>query len=193
MSPIVVYDTRIGYLALLGVVILERLIELLVARRNEAWVRARGAVEVGAGHYPFMVVQHAAFLVACPLEVWFFDRPFIPVLGFSMLAVLIGTMVLRYWTVRTLGNRWTTRILCVPGLPPVTGGPFRFLRHPNYVAVIFEIAALPLIHSAWVTALVFSVANGFLLRIRIRTEERALEEYNHYLAEFQEIPRMVPR
>lgn len=193
MSEAVVYDTRIAFTALVGIVIAERLVELLVSRRNEAWARARGAVEAGAGHYPWMVVQHTAFLLACFLEVWLLHRPFVPVLGFSMVALLAGTMALRYWTVTTLGKRWTTRILCIPGLPPVTGGPFRFLRHPNYLAVIVEVAALPLVHSAWWTALVFSVANGFLLRTRIRAEERALEEHNHYLDEFRETPGLVPR
>lgn len=193
MTEVLGLDTRTAYLVLLAVLIAERLMELVVSRRNERRAIARGGVEAGAGHYPWMVLLHTAFLIACPLEVFWLDRPFVPALGFTMLALLVGTMALRYWTIATLGDRWTTRILCVPGLAPVTGGPFRFLRHPNYLAVILEIAALPLVHGAWMSALTFSVANGFLLRVRIRTEERALEEHNHYLEAFQETPRLVPR
>src|SRR6185503_20091073 len=115
-------------------------------------------------HYPWMVATHGSFLVACPLEVIGFDRPFVPLLGGPMLALLVGAMALRYWAIATLGRRWTTRVVVVPGLPVVTGGPYRFMRHPNYLAVVLEVAALPLVHTAWVTALVWSAANALVLR-----------------------------
>ena len=186
-------DTRVAYLLLLALVVAERLVELVMSRRNERRARERGGVEAGAGHYPWMVLLHAAFLAACPLEIWWLDRPFVPALGFSMLGLMAAAMALRYWTIHTLGDRWTTRVLVVPGMTPVTGGPFRYLRHPNYLAVILEIAALPLVHSAWGTAVFFSLANGILLRVRIRAEERALEEHNRYLESFARTPRLVPR
>jgi methyltransferase len=145
---------------------------------------AQGGVEVGEDHYRWMVVVHTLFLIACPAEVWLLDRPFVPWLAAAMLALLAGTMALRYWAISTLGKRWTTKVVCVPGLPVVTGGPYRFVRHPNYVAVVLEIAALPLIHTAWLTAAVFSLANIFVLRTRIRVEEEALSRYNDYQERF---------
>jgi methyltransferase len=139
-----------------------------------------------------MVLLHTAFLIVCPLEVWLLRRPFLPALGFSMLLVLILAVALRWWVIATLGERWTTRILCLPGVAPVTGGPYRLVRHPNYLAVIAEIAALPLVHAAWITALVFSLANAGLLRVRIAAEESALTRLSGYEAVFADRPRLVP-
>jgi methyltransferase len=168
------------YLLLIAAVALERLVELLITRRNLAWARRRGAREHGRDHYPWMVAVHASFLVACPAEVVALDRPFLPWLGVPMLALLAGAMTLRYWAIATLGRRWTTKILVVPGLPVITGGPYRWLRHPNYLAVAIEVAALPLVHTAWITALVWSVADGLVLRARIRSEEAALRRDSDY-------------
>ena len=163
------------YLLLVGVVVVERLAELVVGARNARWSLARGGVESGQGHYPAMVALHVAFLVACPAEVLLADRPFLPWLGWPMLALLVAAHALRWWCIRTLGPQWNTRVIRVPGQPLVTGGPYRWLRHPNYVAVAVEGAALPLVHTAWVTALAFTVLNAILLLgFRIPTEERAL-------------------
>lgn len=154
----------------------ERLVELRVARRNLAWARARGGIEVGAGHYPVMVVLHVGLLVGALVEVLVADRPFVPALGVVMLAVVVGAQVLRWWCIRTLGPQWNTRIVVVPGLPLVSTGPYRLLRHPNYVAVVAEGTALPLVHSAWITAAVFTAANAALLAVRIRAEDTALRD-----------------
>lgn len=169
-------DSRWLYTALVGVVAAERAVELVVSRRNEAWLRARGAVEVGADHYPAMVIVHAAFLVACPLEVWRFGRNVVPALAATGLVTLAAAQGLRWWVVATLGRRWTTRVLCLPRTTPVTTGPFRFLSHPNYLAVAVEMVALPLIHGAWWTAVLFSIGNGLLMARRIPAEERGLAE-----------------
>lgn len=168
-------DSRLLYTGLVLLVALQRLAELALSRRHERRLRARGAVEVGAGHYPWMVALHAAFLASCLAEVWWLDRPFVPALAAIAVAVLVAATGLRVWTLRTLGERWTTRVLVLPGAALVTGGPYRFLRHPNYLAVVLEVAALPLVHTAWATALVFSAANALLLRRRIGVEERALD------------------
>ena len=152
----------------------ERLAELVVSRRNAAWSFARGGVETGRGHFPVMVVLHTGLLVGLLVEVWTADRPFLPWLGWPALALALASQGLRWWCITTLGHRWNTRVIVVPGLPLVTGGPYRWLSHPNYVAVVVEGLALPLVHSAWVTAVVFTVLNAALLTVRLRVENRAL-------------------
>lgn len=159
---------------LIGLVVLERLAELAVARRNLAWARSRGGVEYGRRHYPWIVVAHVALLVAAPAEVWLLGRPFLPWLGWPMLAVVVLAQVLRWWCVGTLGRQWNTRVVVVPGMPLVHRGPYRWLRHPNYVAVVAEGLALPLVHSAWLTAPAFAAANAVLLTVRVRVEDAAL-------------------
>lgn len=162
------------YSALVALVAVERLAELVVAKRNMAWSLARGGRETGFGHYPFMVVLHTGLLAGCLLEVWLADRTFSATLGWPMFALVVLSQALRWWCIRTLGHQWNTRIVVVPGLPRVTGGPYRLFPHPNYVAVIVEGLALPLVHGAWLTALVFTVLNAGLLTVRIRAENDAL-------------------
>lgn len=174
MPSLALGDSRLLYTLLVLLVAVQRLVELRVSKRHERSLRARGAVEAGAGHYPVMVALHTLFLVSCVAEVWLLDRPFVPWLGWTALAVLAAAQALRYWTISTLGERWTTRVLVPPAEPRIVGGPFRYLRHPNYLAVALEIAALPLVHAAWLTAVGFSLANALLLRVRIGVEERAL-------------------
>jgi methyltransferase len=161
------------YLLVLGVGI-ERLIELIVAKRNAAWAFARGGKEFGHRHYPFMVVLHSLLLLGCVAEVWLLHRPFLPWLGWPMLALVAVAQVLRWWCITTLGRRWNTLVIVLPEAPLVHRGPYRFLRHPNYVAVALEGVALPLVHTAWVTAVCFTVANALLMRERIGIENRAL-------------------
>jgi methyltransferase len=162
------------YVALVLAVGAERLAELVVARRHLAWATARGGIEVGRSHYPFMVVLHVGLLMGCVAEVLGWHRSFVPALGWPMLALVLAGQALRWWCIRTLGPQWNTRVVLVPGLPLVSAGPYRFLRHPNYVAVVVEGVALPLVHSAWVTAVAFTVLNAVLLTVRIRCEDRAL-------------------
>ncbi|TXS04601.1 hypothetical protein EAO73_15305 [Streptomyces sp. col6] len=152
----------------------ERVAELAVALRNTRWARARGGVESGRGHYPAMVALHTALLAGCLAEAAVADRPFVPLLGWAMVAAVAAAQALRWWCIRTLGHRWNTRVVVVPGLPLVTGGPYRLLRHPNYVAVAAEGITLPLVHGAWVTAVVFTVCNAGLMAVRVRCEEAAL-------------------
>jgi methyltransferase len=167
-------DTTTLYVLLVCAVALERGVELVISRRNVRRLLDRGAVEVGAADYRWMVLLHTGFLLACPLEVLVLERPWLPPLAGAMVAVLAGTMAMRYWVIASLRGRWTTRVICVPGAPPVERGPFRLLAHPNYFAVVLELAALPLIHTAWLTALVFGALNLLVLRRRIRTENEAL-------------------
>jgi methyltransferase len=162
------------YVALIAVIAAERLVELVVSRRNWEWSQAHGGSEFGARHYPVMVVLHVALLVGCLVEPIVLHRPFIPVLGWPMLAVVVVAQVLRWWCITTLGPQWNTRVVVVPGAARIDGGPYRWIPHPNYVAVVVEGFALPLVHTAWLTALVFTVLNAALLRTRIKIENTAL-------------------
>lgn len=154
---------------------LERVAELIVSQRNLRWSFDRGGQEYGRGHYPVMVVLHVGLLVGALVEVHVADRLLIPALAVPMLILVLAAQALRWWCIASLGPQWNTRVVIVPGLPRVTRGPYAWLSHPNYVAVVVEGFALPLVGSAWITALVFTTVNAALLRVRIRTEDAALK------------------
>jgi methyltransferase len=164
-------------LVVIGVtlVAVQRLFELVLARGNERRARARGAVEWGKDHYPFIVALHALWLVSTLIE-GLLRGPDLPSFWPIPLAVFLLLQPLRYWTIFSLGERWTTKILVLPGAKPVRRGPYKYLNHPNYVVVVVEILAFPLIFGAWVTALVFTLLNAAILSVRIREENRALAE-----------------
>lgn len=160
-----------GYLLLLAA---ERLVELRVSARNARRLLATGGVEAGRGHYPVMVLFHAAFLAACALEPLLLPRPWPAAASLAALAAALLAQGLRWWAVAALGGRWTTRVVVLPGAPPATGGPYRFLAHPNYLAVALELAAVPLVGGAVLTAAAATLGNAALMAVRIPAEERAL-------------------
>lgn len=162
------------YYLLVLAVGLERVVELVVSTRNARWSFTKGAMEFGRSHYPVMVIIHTGLLVGCLVEPWALNRPFIAWLGWPMLAVVVASQVLRWWCIATLGRRWNTRVIVLPRAPLVRQGPYRWLHHPNYVAVVAEGLALPLVHTAWLTGTVFTLANAALLRVRLRVENSAL-------------------
>jgi methyltransferase len=164
----------IWYVVLIATVAIERIAELVVSKRNWRWSRERGGTEFGAGHYPPMVVLHGALLAGCLIEAITLHRPFIPALGWPMLAVVAAAQALRWWCISTLGPQWNTRVIVVPDAPRITGGPYGLMSHPNYVAVVVEGIALPLVHTSWITALVFTTLNAALLRTRVGVENAAL-------------------
>jgi methyltransferase len=171
-----VADDMIWFLVLILATGAERIAEVVISRRNATWAFERGGKEYGQSHYPYMVVLHTGFLLACLAEVFLGNRPFIPLLGWPMLAIAIACQGLRYWCIGTLGRQWNSRIVVVPGLGRVTRGPYRLFSHPNYAVVIAEGIALPLVYTAWITAIAFTVLNAILLfGFRIPAEERALE------------------
>jgi methyltransferase len=178
----------VGFLALLGV---ERGVELALSRAHRREALAAGGFEVGEHHYRWMAIMHVAFFGACAAEVLVLERPFPGWLGYVALALVVLAQTLRYSAVRALGKRWNVRIVVWPGAKPVTSGPYRFVRHPNYVAVAVEIACIPLVHGAWLTASVFSMLDAAILAVRIREEEQALGPA--YAVAFRGRPRMVPR
>jgi methyltransferase len=164
----------IWYALLIAAVAIERLVEVRVAERNRAASLTRGGLEFGGGHYPVMVILHVGLLVGCLAEPIMLHRNFIPELGWPMFAVVLAAQALRWWCITTLDYQWNTRVIVIPGASRVSGGPYRLVPHPNYVAVIAEGVALPLVHTAWVTAVVFSVLNGWLLSARVKVENAAL-------------------
>lgn len=166
------------YVALILATGVERVVELVISRRNAAEAFQRGGVEAGQRHFPWMVALHTGLLVACIAEVVLLNRPFLPWLGWPMLAVALACQVGRYWVIHSLGRQWNTRVIVVPGAARVADrGLYRWFRHPNYVIVAVEGIALPLVHTAWITAIVFTVLNAvLLLGFRIPAENRALRQ-----------------
>ncbi len=162
------------FTVVVALVALERVVELVVSNRNAARALAAGGRETGRGHYPVMVALHTGFLAAMLIEAWTLQPDVAPLLAGSMLLLVLAAQGLRWWCIATLGGRWNTRVIVVPGQPPVRSGPYRVLSHPNYVAVVVEGFALPLVHGCWITALGFTVANAALLAVRIRVENAAL-------------------
>lgn len=186
-------DGATWFLALLAAVAIERGAELSLSLRNARRAFARGGVEIeGRGAYAAMVGVHALFLPAAALEALLLDRPFRAGLAAFMTTLVALSMALRWWAIATLGDRWNTRVIVVPGEAAIDRGPYRFLRHPNYVAVVIEMFALPLVHGAWVTALAASAGNALLLAHRIRTEERALSEATDYATRLGGLGRFLP-
>lgn len=152
----------------------QRLVELRLAARNRRWALAQGAQEVGAGHYPLFFLLHIGWFVGWVVEAYG-RGPVLSGMWWLWLVVFAAAQLLRYWAITTLGSRWNTRILIVPGLAPIRHGPYRYLRHPNYIAVALELFSIPLIFYAWLTALIFTLLNAaLLLFIRIPVEERAV-------------------
>lgn len=169
----------IAYLLLLLATGAERIAEMVISTRHAKWAFARGGREYGKEHFPWMVALHTGLIVGAAAEVILLDRPFIPWLGWPMLVIALACQAGRYWVIWALGNQWNTRVIVVPGLPRVVRGPYRYrwLPHPNYLIVAAEGIALPLVHTAWITAIAFTVLNAILLlRFRIPTEDRALRE-----------------
>ena len=162
-----------------GFVIIQRIVELFVARKNEQWIRAQGGYEVGAKHYPFMVAIHVGFFIALIFEVMVFERS-MPSYWMFLFVVFACLQLMRVWVISSLGKFWNTKILVLPGAHVVKKGPFNFIRHPNYVVVTLEIITIPSMFGAYFTVLVFTILNFVILSIRIPIEEAALREVTDY-------------
>jgi methyltransferase len=182
--------SRSVYFVLLGGLSVERLLELWLSKRNAQRAVALGAIEVGRRQYRTMVAVHAAFIIACAAEATFRMRAFPELLSLLALIGESAAQALRYWSVITLAERWNTRVIVVPDAPPVTSGPYQYIRHPNYLAVVLEIACVPLIRGLIITAAIFSAINLFILRSRIRLEEHALGD--SYQRAFADRRRFIP-
>lgn len=186
------WDARILLPAAVLLVAGQRLLELRRSKRNEEWLRSRGATEAGRHLYPFVVLLHTLFFIALAFEGWWRGPRLSSTWGL-WLGLFLAAQAVRVWTLKTLGRLWCTRILVVPDMELATGGPYRYLRHPNYLVVAVELLSLPLIFGAYVTAASVSAANALLLSLRIREEERHLKRLTAYQETFGGRPRLLPR
>jgi methyltransferase len=182
----------IAYLALLVVVGLLRLVELRISKRHQRDMVSRGAAKVDEPRFRWMVLLHTAVLVGAGVEVVFLKRSFIPLLAAIMFAIFLAANAVRWWVIRTLGEHWNVQIMDSTRLGVISSGPFRFVRHPNYAAVFAEMLALPLIHTAWITALAGTLAHVVVLSQRLSTEERVLFANPDYRAAMGNKPRFLP-
>ncbi len=186
-------NTRAAYIVLLALVGAGRLVELGFSRRHQHWLRARGVAKKAEPHFRWMVLVHAGVLVGAGTEVLALHRPFLPVLAGVMAGLFVVANVLRWWVIRTMGEHWNVQVMASTGLGVVTQGPFRWIRHPNYVAVFVELIALPLIHTAWLTALLGGLLHSWVLRQRLAVEEPVLLADPAYRAAMGAKPRFLPR
>lgn len=182
----------IAYLALLVVVALLRIYELRISRAHQQEMVARGAQRVDDPRFRWMVLVHVAVLLGAAVEVVALRRPFYPLFGSVCFALFLGANVVRWWVIHTLGQHWNVQVMNSTGMGIVTSGPFRYVRHPNYAAVFVEMLALPLIHTAWITAIAGSVAHVIVLSQRLATEERVLFSDAQYRAAMSGKPRFLP-
>ena len=182
----------IAYLGLLVVVALLRIYELQISKRHQREMMQQGATKVKEPNFLWMVLLHTAVLGGAAAEVVFLHRPFYPLFAAVCFALFIGANVVRWWVIRTLGEHWNVQVMNSTGMGIITTGPFRYVRHPNYAAVFVEMLALPLIHCAWITAIVGSAAHAIVLSQRLATEERVLFSDAHYREAMAGKPRFVP-
>ncbi|MET3696057.1 15-methylpalmitoyl-4-hydroxy-2-pyrone 4-O-methyltransferase [Bacillus oleivorans] len=171
--------------------ILQRLVELSIAKKNEKWMKKHGAIEFGREHYGLMVAMHVAFLSSLLLEVHFFKQSLHPLWSYS-LVMFIGLQGIRIWVIRTLGKYWNTKILVIPNARIVKKGLYKWIKHPNYLIVTLELLTIPFIFQAYLTLVLFFVLNQIILSIRIPLEEQVLKQWTNYDAEFEKQARFIP-
>lgn len=171
------------FAGVLVIVIMQRLVELFIAKRNEKWMKSQGAFEAGASHYPYMVAMHVLFFISLIMEVIVLDRDLSPIWPL-FLAIFLLAQVLRVWCLSSLGKYWNTKIIVLPNAKVVRKGPYKWIRHPNYVIVATELIVLPLLFSAYFTAILFTLLNIWMMSVRIPAEEQALKKVTNYKEEF---------
>jgi methyltransferase len=182
-----------AFLSLLACVAIERIVELRISRRHQQELAGRGVRKRRDPHYRWMVLLHGGVLAGAAVEVLALHRLFIPWLAAVAGSLFVLATLLRWWVIRALGVHWNVEVMDSAPLGIVVSGPFRWVRHPNYLGVFIELVALPLIHTAWITALAGGIANVFVLRHRLRVEEPALEAEPGYRAAMSGKPRFLPK
>lgn len=185
--------TRIAYLILLVAFGAGRIAELWLSRRNQRKLLAQGAARVSEPRFPWMVLLHTGVFVAAGVEVIALHRPLLPALAISMGVLFLLSNALRWWVIGTLRSHWNVQVMDSARLGVVSSGPYRWVRHPNYVAVFVELVALPLIYTAWITALVAAVGNAWVLHNRLAVEDRVLLADEGYRVAMGGKPRFLPK
>lgn len=171
--------------------VVQRVVELAIAKRNERWILEKGGLEIGREHYPLMVLLHTGFFLSLFLESVLKGYPLSPIWPMFLFLLLL-TQLLRYWAIQSLGPFWNTRIMVLPGAAPVVKGPYQYFRHPNYLAVIMEFALIPLLFNAFYTCIIFSMLNAWLLKYRISLEEKILMSSTDYQLRMSGKRRFLP-
>lgn len=172
--------------------IIQRLTELVIANNNEKWLKKQGAIEVGTKHYPYIVMLHSSFFISLLIEVAYYKKGLASYWVVLFICFML-VQALRIWTIMTLGKYWNTKIIILPHSLPISVGPYKFIRHPNYLVVILELLLVPLIFNAYITAIIFTILNLIILTVRISVEERSLIEYTKYGEVFQNRAKFTPR
>lgn len=180
------------FLIFMFVIIIQRLLELLIAKRNEKWMKGQGALEFGRGHYQVMVMMHSLFFVVLLFEKITFNRTVSPLWPF-LLIIFVFAQLVRVWALTSLGRYWNTKILVLPNVEVIRKGPYRYIKHPNYLVVSIELLVIPLLFGAYFTVCLFTLMNVIMLSIRIPAEERALTELTEYQGTFQRCNRFLPK
>jgi len=183
----------IAYLSLLALVGIGRLAELWISRRNQRQLEIQGVRKIPEPHFRWMVVLHGSVLLCAGLEVIFLHRPLIPALAIPMLALFILSNALRWWVILTMAGHWNVEIMDSAHVGVVTEGPYRWVRHPNYVGVVLEVFSLPMIHTAWITAIGGAFGYMMLLRRRLKLEDGVLLANPDYRLAMGGKPRFIPR
>ena len=183
----------VAYIGLLVLVGIERLVEVAISRRNQAKMRQQGAQKIREPHFPWLVLFHTVILIAAGVEVLFLHRPLIPALALSMALLFILSNLLRYWVIHLLADLWNIQIMDSSRIGIVTSGPYRWVRHPNYVGVVLEVFSLPMIHTAWITAVAGTLVYFEILRRRIKIEDSVLMSNPAYREAMGDKPKFFPR
>lgn len=182
----------IPFFIFISVMIIQRLLELVIARRNEKWMKEQGAVEFGIKHYQFIVLMHSLFFVVLIFEKISFSRELSPP-WLLFAAVFVFAQLIRVWAISSLGRYWNTKIIVLPNVEVVKRGPYLFIKHPNYLVVSIELLVVPLLFGAYVTACLFTILNILMLSIRIPAEEKALRELTEYESSLEGCNRFLPK
>ncbi|MGZ4159476.1 MAG: isoprenylcysteine carboxyl methyltransferase family protein [Neobacillus sp.] len=182
----------IPFLAFLAIIIVQRIIELFIARRNEKWMKQRGAIEFGRKHYRYIVWMHMLFFISLCLEKILFNRELSYIWPVLVLIFSIA-QIIRIWAIFSLGKYWNTKIIVLPNAGVVRKGPYRYIKHPNYFVVSIELTVVPLLFGAYITAVLFTFLNFIMLSIRIPEEEVALKKLTEYEGIFQNCNRFLPK
>lgn len=182
----------IPFFFLMGIIVFQRIVELFIAKKNEIWMKDQGAVEFGREHYRVMVGMHILFFISLLSEKIFLNRG-LTIIWPLLLSIFLVTQFLRIWVIVSLGKYWNTKIIVLPGTDVVIRGPYRYIKHPNYLIVGIELVVIPLLFNDYATAVLFTLLNMVILSIRIPAEEKALKRLTEYEGAFENCNRFIPK